>query len=80
MLTRSSKWKWPDVPGMQDFEGSLIHTASWPEGFDCKGLRVAVIGNGASGVQILPAIRPGKLIQFLKSIAPSQMSDRGAQM
>ncbi|ROT37421.1 phenylacetone monooxygenase [Sodiomyces alkalinus F11] len=54
----NSKWKWPDIPGVEDFEGTLIHTAAWPSSFSYKDKTVAVIGNGASGVQVLPAIRP----------------------
>lgn len=61
MLTSNSNWKWPDVEGLRDFEGNLVHTASWPEEFDLTNKTVAVIGNGASGIQLLPAIRPGEL-------------------
>lgn len=55
-----SKWKWPDVPNISDFQGELVHTAAWPKDFDYKDKTVAVIGNGASGVQVLPAIKPSK--------------------
>lgn len=61
VLTSDSNWKWPDVEGLRDFEGDLVHTASWPEGYDLTNKTVAVIGNGASGIQLLPAIRPGEL-------------------
>lgn len=60
----NSNWKWPDVDGLHDFQGTLIHTASWPKDFDYKGKTVAVIGNGASGIQLLPAIQPGMSIIF----------------
>ncbi|KAF9879820.1 phenylacetone monooxygenase [Colletotrichum karsti] len=53
-----NKWKFPDVDGISDYEGTLVHTANWPKDFDYANKKVAVIGNGASGVQILPAIRP----------------------
>ncbi|OLN88794.1 putative sterigmatocystin biosynthesis monooxygenase stcW 1 [Colletotrichum chlorophyti] len=53
-----NKLRWPDVQGISDFKGTLVHSANWPEDFDYKNKTVAVIGNGASGVQILPAIRP----------------------
>lgn len=56
----NSKWKWPEVDGLQNFQGTLIHTAAWPKDFDYANKTVAVIGNGASGVQLLPAIQPGK--------------------
>ncbi len=47
----------PDVPGRQEFEGEWHHTARWPATpVDFRGKRVAVIGTGSSGVQIVPAI------------------------
>lgn len=53
-----NKWRFPDVEGTSDFKGTLIHSANWPRDFDYANKTVAVIGNGASGVQIVPAIRP----------------------
>lgn len=50
-------WKWPDIPGRELFSGNMLHSAAWPEkGADLKGKTVALIGNGSTGVQILPAI------------------------
>ncbi|MET0804357.1 MAG: NAD(P)/FAD-dependent oxidoreductase [Acidimicrobiales bacterium] len=47
----------PDVPGREDFAGESVHTGRWPtEGVDVRGKRVAVIGTGSSGVQVIPAI------------------------
>jgi cation diffusion facilitator CzcD-associated flavoprotein CzcO len=44
----------PDFPGLKKFQGPSYHTAHWPqEGLDLKGKRVAVIGTGASGVQVI---------------------------
>ncbi|KAI8211846.1 FAD-binding monooxygenase [Colletotrichum sp. SAR 10_86] len=61
-------WKWPKIPGLQKFKGHLIHSADWPSGFDYNGLTVAVIGNGSSGVQILPEIQPDvkELVHFVR--------------
>lgn len=43
----------PDIPGIEDFEGEWCHTARWPqEGIDLDGRKVALIGTGASGVQV----------------------------
>ena len=43
----------PDIPGLSDFEGDWCHTARWPqEGIDLSGRRIALIGTGASGVQV----------------------------
>jgi cation diffusion facilitator CzcD-associated flavoprotein CzcO len=47
----------PDVPGREDFEGESHHTGLWPATpVDFTGKRVAVIGTGSSGVQIIPVI------------------------
>jgi 4-hydroxyacetophenone monooxygenase len=50
--------KMPDIKGLDTFKGPCFHTARWPEGLDVKGKRVAVIGNGASAMQVVPAIAP----------------------
>ena len=47
----------PDVPGREDFEGESYHTGLWPDApVDFAGKRVAVVGTGSSGVQIIPVI------------------------
>ncbi len=47
----------PDVPGRDDFRGESHHTGRWPTTpVDFAGKRVAVIGTGSSGVQVIPAI------------------------
>ena len=38
--------KWPDVPGLKDFEGKIIHSARWDWSYDLKDKKIAVIGNG----------------------------------
>ena len=48
----------PDLPGLDTFEGEAFHTAQWPDGVDLAGKRVAVIGTGASSIQVVPAIQP----------------------
>ncbi len=50
--------KLPDVPGLQDFEGHLFHSATWDHDHDLAGERVAVIGTGASAIQFVPQIQP----------------------
>lgn len=46
----------PDIPGLDSFGGTVVHSARWPDGIDLRGKRVAVVGAGASGQQIVPAI------------------------
>ncbi|SDW10540.1 4-hydroxyacetophenone monooxygenase [Albimonas donghaensis] len=48
--------KTPTIPGLDSFPGPAFHTARWPEGLDVTGKRVAVVGNGASAMQVVPAI------------------------
>ncbi len=48
----------PDIDGIEEFAGKILHTARWDQGHDLTGERVALIGTGASAVQVLPAIAP----------------------
>lgn len=48
--------KIPALPGLDDFAGPAFHSSRWPDGLDLRGKRVAVVGNGASAMQIVPAI------------------------
>lgn len=48
--------KVPNLPGVETFQGPLFHSARWPENLDLTDKRVAVVGSGASAVQIVPAI------------------------
>ena len=50
---------YPDVPGRDSFRGEAYHTGLWPKTeVDFTGKRVAVIGTGSSGVQVIPVIAP----------------------
>ncbi|MFF7330858.1 NAD(P)-binding domain-containing protein [Streptomyces sp. NPDC008150] len=50
--------KVPDVPGLGTFPGKVFHSARWDHDYDLAGKRVAMIGTGASAIQIVPAIQP----------------------
>ena len=50
--------KLPDIDGVDDFAGLTMHTARWDHQQDLTGKRVAIIGTGASAVQIIPEIAP----------------------
>ncbi|KAK8119659.1 uncharacterized protein PG998_004285 [Apiospora kogelbergensis] len=52
-IGRFNDWKLPEYPGLNEFEGLLRHTSNWDPSFDPVGKRVAVIGNGASGIQVV---------------------------
>jgi cation diffusion facilitator CzcD-associated flavoprotein CzcO len=47
---------WPNLPGLDSFKGKKIHSARWDHDYDFTGKRVAVIGTGASAVQIIPEL------------------------
>ena len=44
--------KLPAIEGIDDYEGTVFHTSAWPQGTELDGMRVALIGTGASAVQI----------------------------
>jgi cation diffusion facilitator CzcD-associated flavoprotein CzcO len=48
----------PDIKGIESFAGDVFHTARWRHDIELTGKRVAVIGTGASAVQVVPAIAP----------------------
>ena len=46
----------PDIPGIASFEGKVVHTTAWDHDYRYEGRRVAVIGTGASAVQVIPEL------------------------
>lgn len=46
--------KLPDIPGIDSFAGLITHTTEWKDSYELAGKRVAQIGNGASGAQLMP--------------------------
>lgn len=63
--------KTPDIPGIDSFPGNVFHSARWDHDYDLRGKRVAVIGTGASAIQIVPTIQPevGRLTVFQRTPA-----------
>lgn len=61
--------KYPDIPGRETFAGPTVHTGHWDPAFDWKGKRIAMIGTGASGHQVGPALQPDveRLMVFQRS-------------
>ena len=56
--------KLPAIPGLETFAGKVMHTARWDHDHDLTSKRVAVIGTGASAVQVVPEIAP--LVEHLE--------------
>lgn len=48
--------KSPDIKGIEDFMGTVVHTSRWDHNVKLRGKRVGVIGTGASAVQLIPSI------------------------
>lgn len=41
-----NSWRWPAIPGLEKYRGTLVHTANWDESIDLTGKHVGLIGNG----------------------------------
>jgi cation diffusion facilitator CzcD-associated flavoprotein CzcO len=41
-----NNWKWPAIPGLDNYKGTLLHTANWDSNVSLKGKHVGLIGNG----------------------------------
>jgi cation diffusion facilitator CzcD-associated flavoprotein CzcO len=50
--------KFPDIQGIEDFVGKLIHPARWDHDYDIAGKAVSIIGTGATAIQLVPALAP----------------------
>ena len=59
----------PDFPGLELFKGAFFHTARWDNNFDLRGKRVAVVGSGATALQLIPP-----LVEEVKHLAVFQRS------
>lgn len=60
----------PTLPGMDTFKGEQFHSSRWNNDLDLKGKAVAIVGNGSSGIQVVPniaGIEGIKITQFIRS-------------
>jgi cation diffusion facilitator CzcD-associated flavoprotein CzcO len=59
----------PELPGLERFQGKVMHSARWDHGYALDGRKVGVIGTGASAIQFIPAIQPrvGQLKVFQRT-------------
>jgi cation diffusion facilitator CzcD-associated flavoprotein CzcO len=51
-----SQARWPDIPGLDDFQGTKLHSARWDASVPIAGRRVAVVGTGSTASQLVPPI------------------------
>lgn len=52
-----NSWKWPEIEGLHDFKGPVMHSACWDHSVDFNGKVAGVIGTGSTSVQIVPALQ-----------------------
>lgn len=59
----------PPIEGLEEFDGPVMHTAQWHHDVSLRGKTVAVIGNGASAMQLVPSIadEAGRVVVFQRS-------------
>lgn len=67
---------YPQFPGMEQYRGKHFHSAEWDSSYTLKGKRVAVIGTGASAIQIVPAIAPEVAHLLVVQRTPAWISPR----
>ncbi|EPE06691.1 4-hydroxyacetophenone monooxygenase [Ophiostoma piceae UAMH 11346] len=53
-----NNWVWPDIDGLHDFHGPIIHSANWDHSVDFQDKNIGVIGTGSTSVQIVPSLQP----------------------
>ncbi|OAA62749.1 Flavin monooxygenase-like protein [Niveomyces insectorum RCEF 264] len=59
-----NNWVWPDIEGLHDFAGPVMHSAHWDHSVDFAGKAVGVIGTGSTSVQIVPSLQ--RVVDHLK--------------
>lgn len=79
--------QWPQgIPGIESFEGQVIHTAKWDSNVDLQGKDVVVIGSGCSAAQVVPSLaeyQPKSVTQVMRTppwIQPDLFSDKGLEL
>lgn len=69
----------PEVPGLETFPGAMFHSARWDHSVDLAGARVAVVGTGASAVQLVPELARTAAHVTLFQRTPAWIVPRGAR-
>ena len=66
----------PDIPGSDDFKGLIIHPTQWPTDLDLRGKKVAILGNGSTGVQLLAPVAEKAEKIYMYQRTPQWISPR----
>ncbi|KZT22659.1 FAD/NAD-binding domain-containing protein [Neolentinus lepideus HHB14362 ss-1] len=88
-----ARWNWPDIKGLKNFKGRILHSAQWDvtdghweEGVkDWRDYKVGVIGSGSSAIQIVPALQPkvAHVVNFVRGktwLATPFLEEKTAQV
>jgi len=67
----------PNIPGVQTFHGPAMHTARWDPTVDLQDKHIAIVGTGASAIQVLPAIAPRAASVTVYQRTPPWVMPRG---
>ncbi len=71
----------PEIPGLDTFEGEVMHSSRWDEAVEVEGRDVVVVGTGASAIQIVPAIQPAaRRLTVFQRTAPWVIPRRDAPL
>ncbi|KAJ5787378.1 hypothetical protein N7457_002368 [Penicillium paradoxum] len=67
---------WPkDIPGIEEFEGAIMHTARWDDQINLQDKNVIIIGSGCSAAQVVPELaKPVANLAVYEKLAPTIMS------
>lgn len=68
--------KIPDIPGIHEFGGTILHPTQWTSDCDVRGKRVAVVGNGSTGVQLLAPVAEEAQQVYVFQRTPQWISPR----
>jgi cation diffusion facilitator CzcD-associated flavoprotein CzcO len=69
----------PEIPGLDEFQGEVVHPQFWPEDLDYKGKKVTVIGSGATAMTIVPAMAERGATVTMLQRSPTYVASRPDQ-
>lgn len=64
----------PDIEGVETFHGPIFHTTAWDDSFDPSGKRIAILGNGSTGVQLMPKLAESASLVYQFQRTPQWIS------
>lgn len=71
---------YPNIPGLDSFQGKLIHSARWDWTYGLEGKRIGIIGNGATAAQVIPELAKAAKSLVVFQRTPNWIVPRGDQV